>query len=124
MSEPTTIDPTAAVGPAGPVPQANPAVPTPAIPIPDGPPGEAALALLQAVRPDAPSVLSARIEAIEAGLDGLVEAARLDVAMPLTRYIAAVGPKVRLGATLRSRAGGRVASEQKPGVSRPVCWTA
>jgi hypothetical protein len=52
-----TIDPSAVVAPAGPVPMA---APTAAVEIPDGEPAAGALALLNLARPDAPDILRSR----------------------------------------------------------------
>lgn len=106
-NETQTLDHPGAVGvvaPAGPVPTAVPSPVPMAIPD-DLEPAAAALALLQACRPDAAAVLSARIEAIAAELERLIEAARLNTAEPLARFLATVGRLVKLRQTLQARAG-------------------
>lgn len=86
-------------------PSAVPADPPMDIRIPDGDPAAGALALLAAVRPDAPSILAARIAGIDADLADQVEVYRLNTALPFVGFIRTVGRAVRLRATLRARAG-------------------
>jgi hypothetical protein len=110
MSESTTIEPTTlepdAVGVApSPPSRARRYEPTHPVPIPEGDPSTAALALLASVRPDAPAVLRSRIQSIDGELDGHVEAARTNERMSLANYVSLVSRRVILRSTLRARAG-------------------
>jgi hypothetical protein len=113
---PVPTDPS--TGPPDPVPSPRPA-PIPAGPvaiaIPDGEPGPAALALLDAIKPDAPRVLSARIDRIAGELADQVEAFRIDTQGTFPDFIRLAGRRVKLRRALEARAGrpspGSAASE-------------
>jgi hypothetical protein len=90
------------------VPVPMPALPAPAsarsVSIPEGPPEAAALAMLASIDPTLETTTRARIDAIRAELEGLVEEARL-TALPLGRFVARAAKLVKLRQILEQRLG-------------------
>jgi hypothetical protein len=105
---PVPTDPS--TGPPDPVPSPPPRrvppAPAPvAIAIPDGEPAAAALALLHAVRPDAPSILAGRIEALTRQIADQIEEARLASSITLPEFIGHAARRAKLRRALQVRAG-------------------